>query len=277
MFICTQWLWLELRLQGREECHDTGILAAVGARVEEGVVLCAIEGRSVQTVPRPIFLSFFCSCADGGEKKRDQPCSRQQVLVVLDAALLSHVLFFLFGGSRALRTLLFYNSPLLQLVCFSFVCTDFLYSHMCPCGALSFARVFPTRPHTGRRHQLRLHALHMGHPILGDTTYGNADHTIPRMCLHAQSLQLQLSLPSSASNTSTAASSAEPPAPPAAAAAAATEVSATERARRGKRYWGRQVVKPAAAGVVGTGKSPEVLLDVVAPDPFVFVEGELQL
>ncbi|CAM9879965.1 unnamed protein product [Hapterophycus canaliculatus] len=131
-------------------------------------------------------------------------------------------------------------------------------------------KVLFSRPHTGRRHQLRLHALHMGHPILGDTTYGNADHTIPRMCLHAQSLQLQLAPRSGASNTSTAATSEA-----AAAAAVATEVSATEVARRGKRYWGRQVVKPPAVADVGAGS--EVTLDVIAPDPFVFVEGELQL
>ncbi|CAM9187492.1 unnamed protein product, partial [Laminaria digitata] len=54
------------------------------------------------------------------------------------------------------------------------------------------------RPHTGRRHQLRLHALHVGHPILGDATYATAATAtpaaadIPRMCLHAHSLRLRL-------------------------------------------------------------------------------------
>jgi hypothetical protein len=45
------------------------------------------------------------------------------------------------------------------------------------------------RPITGRRHQLRLHARHIGHPIMGDVTYGSP-HAIPRMMLHAWRLCL---------------------------------------------------------------------------------------
>lgn len=49
-------------------------------------------------------------------------------------------------------------------------------------------------PHTGRSHQLRLHTLQLGHPILGDKLYSNqleSELTSPpgRMHLHAQSLQ----------------------------------------------------------------------------------------
>ena len=29
-------------------------------------------------------------------------------------------------------------------------------------------------PHTGRKHQLRRHMRHVGHPILGDPVYGTA-------------------------------------------------------------------------------------------------------
>ncbi len=32
------------------------------------------------------------------------------------------------------------------------------------------------RPHTGRRHQLRRHLRHVGHPLIGDTTYGHGRH-----------------------------------------------------------------------------------------------------
>ena len=39
-------------------------------------------------------------------------------------------------------------------------------------------------PHTGRRHQLRLHMQHVGHPIVGDYTYA-ADKLAYRMFLHA--------------------------------------------------------------------------------------------
>ena len=47
------------------------------------------------------------------------------------------------------------------------------------------------RPKTGRSHQLRVHCLSMGHPILGDPIYAPAtyDH-YPRMMLHSQELRL---------------------------------------------------------------------------------------
>ncbi|KAM7537520.1 hypothetical protein Aperf_G00000064729 [Anoplocephala perfoliata] len=59
------------------------------------------------------------------------------------------------------------------------------------------------QPHSGRRHQLRLHcALGLrGHPIAGDLIYGRLfgeeatvqkDHALPRLMLHAYSLHIQL-------------------------------------------------------------------------------------
>lgn len=49
------------------------------------------------------------------------------------------------------------------------------------------------RPLTGRSHQLRVHLLSLGHPILGDTLYGVAhpgqpNPTVPRLMLHARAL-----------------------------------------------------------------------------------------
>jgi tRNA pseudouridine32 synthase / 23S rRNA pseudouridine746 synthase len=47
------------------------------------------------------------------------------------------------------------------------------------------------RPLTGRSHQLRVHMLALGHPILGDTLYATGagrDH--PRLMLHAERLAL---------------------------------------------------------------------------------------
>lgn len=45
-------------------------------------------------------------------------------------------------------------------------------------------------PITGRSHQLRLHMLALGHPILGDKFYAppQAKALSPRLCLHAESL-----------------------------------------------------------------------------------------
>ncbi|TDQ59422.1 ribosomal large subunit pseudouridine synthase A [Mesocricetibacter intestinalis] len=47
-------------------------------------------------------------------------------------------------------------------------------------------------PITGRSHQLRLHMLALGHPILGDKFYAHpqAKAMAPRLYLHAQSLQI---------------------------------------------------------------------------------------
>ncbi|MEJ6004583.1 RluA family pseudouridine synthase [Paucibacter sp. AS339] len=45
-------------------------------------------------------------------------------------------------------------------------------------------------PITGRTHQLRVHMLALGHPILGDTLYGEVADAAPRLLLHASSLSL---------------------------------------------------------------------------------------
>lgn len=43
-------------------------------------------------------------------------------------------------------------------------------------------------PITGRSHQLRVHMLALGHPILGDRLYAHEEAKVnyPRLCLHAQ-------------------------------------------------------------------------------------------
>lgn len=43
---------------------------------------------------------------------------------------------------------------------------------------------------TGRTHQIRVHSSYMGHPIVGDTVYGDEKHTygLDGQCLHAKKL-----------------------------------------------------------------------------------------
>ncbi len=44
------------------------------------------------------------------------------------------------------------------------------------------------KPETGRTHQLRVHCAAMGHPIIGDTLYGNNQEKETRMLLHADNI-----------------------------------------------------------------------------------------
>lgn len=42
-------------------------------------------------------------------------------------------------------------------------------------------------PQTGRTHQLRVHLAHLGHPVLGDSAYGDKNN-FPRLALHAKDI-----------------------------------------------------------------------------------------
>lgn len=44
------------------------------------------------------------------------------------------------------------------------------------------------KPVTGRTHQIRVHCLAIGHPLLGDATYGSSSKYIARHALHAKSI-----------------------------------------------------------------------------------------
>lgn len=59
--------------------------------------------------------------------------------------------------------------------------------------AFTLVKVFPA---TGRRHQIRVHLYSIGHPVVGDTKYGDksAQKMFPRLMLHA--LAIDFSLPS---------------------------------------------------------------------------------
>ena len=41
---------------------------------------------------------------------------------------------------------------------------------------------------TGRKNQIRVHMADIGHPVVGDSKYGNNDNSLGRLCLHAYKL-----------------------------------------------------------------------------------------
>jgi tRNA pseudouridine32 synthase/23S rRNA pseudouridine746 synthase len=57
--------------------------------------------------------------------------------------------------------------------------------------AYTFVKVFPV---TGRRHQIRVHLYSIGHPIVGDTRYGDKEvqQQYARLMLHARRIEFQL-------------------------------------------------------------------------------------
>jgi len=61
---------------------------------------------------------------------------------------------------------------------------------------LPAATLIRVQPATGRRHQIRVHLYHIGHPIVGDLKYGNRalQERFPRLMLHA--LEIEFALPS---------------------------------------------------------------------------------
>jgi len=61
-------------------------------------------------------------------------------------------------------------------------------------GTLGRFTQVAAHPITGRRHQLRVHFYHLGHPIVGDRWYGEveAQRAFPRLMLHARSIALAL-------------------------------------------------------------------------------------
>jgi len=67
-------------------------------------------------------------------------------------------------------------------------------TEFCVLERLEAFTLLDVRPHTGRRHQIRVHLYSLGHAIVGDPLYG--DRTLqsayPRLMLHARRLSLHL-------------------------------------------------------------------------------------
>jgi len=55
-----------------------------------------------------------------------------------------------------------------------------------------WAALIEVSPETGRHHQIRIHMAELGHPLLGDTRYGDRRDpiTVPRHMLHAAEIEL---------------------------------------------------------------------------------------
>jgi len=60
---------------------------------------------------------------------------------------------------------------------------------------LPAATLVRVQPATGRRHQIRVHLYHIGHPIVGDLRYGDRglQEPFPRLMLHALEIEFSLS------------------------------------------------------------------------------------
>ena len=69
-------------------------------------------------------------------------------------------------------------------------------THYEPLAAGPLASLLRVRIETGRTHQIRVHLAHLGHPVVGDSTYGRARQGLPaelnvsRQMLHAHVLKI---------------------------------------------------------------------------------------
>lgn len=65
-----------------------------------------------------------------------------------------------------------------------------------PSGKYKFFNLVKLKPHTGRRHQLRIHLASIGHPILGDREHGTSKHWDMKRGLYLAATGLEFSHPS---------------------------------------------------------------------------------
>jgi tRNA pseudouridine65 synthase len=152
------------RLVGRERVHPAHRLD----RGTSGVVLIALDAIVARDLGRAL--------DDGAMNKRYLAVVRGRPP---DHAVVEHPLPRRPGGPRVPAT-----SEVRRLATF-----------MIEPRHLSLVEV---RPRTGRLHQVRRHLKHLGHPVIGDSSYGNGPLNrevasrwgLARLALHAHSLEL---------------------------------------------------------------------------------------
>lgn len=64
---------------------------------------------------------------------------------------------------------------------------EWAVTHLTPISTKNSSTLLKINLETGRTHQIRVHLAHIGHPLLGDTLYGN-DKTIMRQALHCKDI-----------------------------------------------------------------------------------------
>lgn len=68
---------------------------------------------------------------------------------------------------------------------------DFAQTQFRVLDSRPLAHWIEAKPLTGRTHQIRVHCLNSGVPILGDWLYGGKDPLVPRLMLHASKLEFK--------------------------------------------------------------------------------------
>ena len=96
------------------------------------------------------------------------------------------------GGTVIKNIKRFKESIIQRVVCDSNE-GQYCETHYTPLASDGKITILSVTPRTGRTHQIRVHLSYIGHPIIGDTLYGDSEtlNIIPRQALHCSSLTIK--------------------------------------------------------------------------------------